>query len=172
MEYHQGLTGLAKTLPRAQFSGVLQELQRDGDMLDCEYTEELGGVEVTITGDWDVRGATSLLSGATSIALDVTTKRVKYGFMSMIGERWKPLRAMALLDVVYVDDVSDRAVVLLQVVISSCICCSCSSVSDSFSSCGVVTVAAAAMDVCAASECAVKRSECTSLHSHSELQSV
>jgi hypothetical protein len=50
MEYHQGLTGLAKTLPRAQFSGVVQELQRDGDMLDCEYTEELGGVEVTITG--------------------------------------------------------------------------------------------------------------------------
>ncbi|KAG5188406.1 hypothetical protein JKP88DRAFT_287497 [Tribonema minus] len=50
-----------------------------------------------------VRETTSLLSGARSVALDVTTKRVKYSFMSVIGERWKPLRAMALLDIVYLD---------------------------------------------------------------------
>lgn len=47
------------------------------------------------------------MSGARSVALDVTTKRVKYGFMSVIGERWKPLRAMALLDIVYLDQVSE-----------------------------------------------------------------
>jgi hypothetical protein len=61
------------------------------------------------TTAWQVRETVSLLSGARSLALDVTTKRVKYGFINVIGERWKPLRAMALLDILYVDEVGSGA---------------------------------------------------------------
>ncbi|CAM9803317.1 unnamed protein product [Chrysoparadoxa australica] len=109
MEFNQGITGLANTLPGAELQGLLQVLQKEGGLLDAYYEEELivsGGKEltVTVTGDWEVRQTTSLMTGTSSIALGMNTKRVKYGFIDVIGERWKPLRSMAVLDVVYIDD--------------------------------------------------------------------
>lgn len=66
--FHQGLTGLANTLPGAQFSGLVQQLAREGQMLDCEYTEELGSLNVSITGDWEVRLAVAAAAAAGTAA--------------------------------------------------------------------------------------------------------
>jgi hypothetical protein len=57
VEFNQGLTGVARTIGGSRFSGLVQELQREGSLLDCAYTEELGTLQVTITGDWEVSAA-------------------------------------------------------------------------------------------------------------------
>ncbi|CAM9167330.1 unnamed protein product, partial [Discosporangium mesarthrocarpum] len=108
MEYNQGLTGLANTIPNARFRGVLQRLEANGLAFDAEYEEELVVGEdtllpVIVTSDWEVKETLSLLSGVTTVAVSVSPKQIKYGFITVRSERWKPLRSMNLLDIAYLD---------------------------------------------------------------------
>ncbi|CBJ30044.1 expressed unknown protein [Ectocarpus siliculosus] len=109
MEYNQGLTGLANTIPNAKFQGLRQILHADGMVFDAEYEEELvtGGdsepLIITVTSDWEVKQTSSLVTGKSSVAISVAPKQIKYGFITVRSERWKTLRAMMLLDIAYLD---------------------------------------------------------------------
>ncbi|CAM9119069.1 unnamed protein product [Ectocarpus fasciculatus] len=109
MEYNQGLTGLANTIPNAKFQGLRQILHADGMVFDAEYEEELmTGDEsepliITVTSDWEVKQTSSLVTGKSSVAIAVAPKQIKYGFITVRSERWKTLRAMMLLDIAYLD---------------------------------------------------------------------
>ncbi|CAM9265325.1 unnamed protein product [Scytosiphon promiscuus] len=109
MEYNQGLTGLANTIPNAKFQGLRQILHADGMVFDAEYEEELmTGDEtepliITVTSDWEVKQTSSLITGKSSVAIAVAPKQIKYGFITVRSERWKTLRAMMLLDIAFLD---------------------------------------------------------------------
>ncbi|CAM9171196.1 unnamed protein product [Laminaria digitata] len=110
MEYNQGLTGLANTIPNAKFRGLRQILHADGMVFDAEYEEELSirdesePLVITVTSDWEVKQTSSLVTGKSSVAIAVAPKQIKYGFITVRSERWKTLRAMMLLDIAYLDD--------------------------------------------------------------------
>ncbi|CAN0290334.1 unnamed protein product, partial [Ectocarpus sp. 12 AP-2014] len=69
MEYNQGLTGLANTIPNAKFQGLRQILHADGMVFDAEYEEELMTGDdsepliITVTSDWEVKQTSSLVTG-------------------------------------------------------------------------------------------------------------
>eukprot|EP00752_Nemacystus_decipiens_P009010 g8043.t1 len=109
MEYNQGLTGLANTIPKAKFQGLRQILHADGMVFDAEYEEELVTGDksepliITVTSDWEVKQTSSLITGKSTVAVAVSPKQIKYGFITVRSERWKTLRAMMLLDIAYLD---------------------------------------------------------------------
>lgn len=45
-----------------------------------------------------------MLAGKSTVAVSVSPKQIKYGFITVRSERWKTLRAMMLLDIVYLDE--------------------------------------------------------------------
>jgi hypothetical protein len=108
LEFHSGLTGLGNTLPNARFVGLRQILTKDNDVLDGIYEEQLEvagkPLLVTVTADWELRETRSIITDETALSLEVFTQRVQYGFIDVIGERWKALRSMRLLDVLYMGD--------------------------------------------------------------------
>lgn len=111
MEFNQGLTGLANTIPNARFSGLRQILHVDGMVFDAEYEEELAvgndseePLVITVTSDWEVKRTSSLITGESTVAVSVSPKQIKYGFITVRAERWKTLRAMMLLDIAYLDN--------------------------------------------------------------------
>lgn len=68
----------------------------------------------TCTEHWPLRALRSVrresrddlcdfCTGKSSVALKVTPKQIKYGFITVRSERWKTLRAMTLLDISFLD---------------------------------------------------------------------
>lgn len=43
-------------------------------------------------------------AGESTVAVSVSPKQIKYGFITVRAERWKTLRAMMLLDIAYLDN--------------------------------------------------------------------
>lgn len=42
-------------------------------------------------------------AGKSTVAVSVSPKQIKYGFITVRSERWKTLRSMTLLDIAYLD---------------------------------------------------------------------
>ena len=110
MKFNKGLSGLGSSFPNGKYAGLIQKLQATFFM-DVEYTERISvsqpassSFDVTITGDWDLKNSVSLLTGEPSIVLDVVPNKVIYGPTNTRADHWKSVRAMNLLNVVYLDD--------------------------------------------------------------------
>jgi len=110
MKFNKGLSGLGGSFPNGKFAGLIQKLQASF-FLDVEYTERINvsnpassSFDVTITGDWELKNSVSLLTGEPSIVLNVEPNKVIYGPTNTRADHWKSVRALNLLNVVYLDD--------------------------------------------------------------------
>jgi hypothetical protein len=60
-------------------------------------------VVATVTGDWQLKSTTSLLTGEPTVILVVEPGLVKYGPTETKADHWKSVRAMNMLDVSYLE---------------------------------------------------------------------
>lgn len=106
MKFNKGLSGLVP--PNGKFGGLKQTLKASKYLADIEYIEQINAgpasFEVRVNGDWELRNAVSLFTGAPSVALSVEPDKVKYGVSSQRADHWKSLGPLNLLVIAYLDD--------------------------------------------------------------------
>ena len=109
MKFNQGLTGLGGSFPNGKFGGVVQKLQATKWTSDIEYKERIevpagASFDVTVTGDWKLKGTVNLFTGEPTTVLQIEPDKVEYGPTSTKGDHWKSLGPLNLLDITYLDD--------------------------------------------------------------------
>lgn len=107
--FYHGVTGFANVIPRAKFSELSVEYASDGYISEGKYHEKittpLGLLSVTAYTNWDLMKEPSFMTNADSIVLRNYCSKVTVGpFMYEAQENWKSLRALAMNEVMYVDD--------------------------------------------------------------------
>lgn len=109
MKFNQGLTGLGGSFPNGKFGGVVQKLQASKWTSDIEYKERIevpagASFDVTVTGDWRLKGTVNLFTGEPTTVMQIEPDKVEYGPTSTKGDHWKALGPLNLLDITYLDD--------------------------------------------------------------------
>ena len=109
MKFNQGLTGLGGSFPNGKFGGVVQKLQATKWTSDIEYKERIevpagASFDVTVTGDWRLKGTVNLFTGEPTTVMQIEPDKVEYGPTSTKGDHWKALGPLNLLDITYLDD--------------------------------------------------------------------
>lgn len=109
MKFNQGLTGLGGSFPNGKFAGVVQKLQATKWTSDIEYKERIevpagASFDVTVTGDWRLKGTVNLFTGEPTTVMQIEPDKVEYGPTSTKGDHWKALGPLNLLDITYLDD--------------------------------------------------------------------
>ena len=109
MKFNQGLSGLGGSFPNGRFGGVVQKLQASKYTSDIEYRERIevpagASFDVTVTGDWKLKGTVNLFSGEPTTSLCVDPEKVEYGPTSTRADHWKSLGPLNLLDITYLDE--------------------------------------------------------------------
>mmetsp|Transcript_27983 Transcript_27983/g.43494 ORF Transcript_27983/g.43494 Transcript_27983/m.43494 type:complete len:591 (+) Transcript_27983:114-1886(+) len=109
--YNQGLTGLAGSVPNAEFGGLKQELIADKYLFEVKYVERIAvksapenSFDASVNGDWELKKSVSLLTGAPTVIMSIEPEKVEYGPTSTRADHWKSVRSMNLLDISYLDD--------------------------------------------------------------------
>lgn len=109
MKFNQGLSGLGGSFPNGKFGGVVQKLQASKWTSDIEYKERIevpagASFDVTVTGDWKLKGTVNLFTGEPTTVMAIEPDKVKYGPTSTRADHWKALGPLNLLDITYLDD--------------------------------------------------------------------
>ena len=109
MKFNQGLTGLGGSFPNGKFGGVVQKLEATKWTSDIEYKERIevpagASFDVTVTGDWRLKGTVNLFTGEPTTVMQIEPEKVEYGPTSTKGDHWKALGPLNLLDITYLDD--------------------------------------------------------------------
>ena len=109
MKFNQGLSGLGGSFPNGKFGGVVQKLQASKWTSDIEYKERIevlagASFDVTVTGDWKLKGTVNLFTGEPTTVMAIEPDKVKYGPTSTRADHWKTLGPLNLLDITYLDD--------------------------------------------------------------------
>ena len=109
MKFNKGLTGLGGSFPNGKFGGVVQMLQATKWTSDIEYKERIevpagASFDVTVTGDWKLKGTVNLFTGEPTTVMQIEPDKVEYGPTSTKGDHWKSLGPLNLLDITYLDD--------------------------------------------------------------------
>ena len=109
MKFNQGLSGLGGSFPNGKFGGVVQKLQASKWTSDIEYKERIevpagASFDVTVTGDWKLKGTVNLFTGEPTTVMAIEPDKVKYGPTSTKADHWKALGPLNLLDITYLDD--------------------------------------------------------------------
>lgn len=109
MKYNQGLSGIGGSFPNGKFGGVVQKLEATKYTSDTEYVERIEvnpGVDfdVTVTGDFKLKGTVNLFTGEPTTVLCIEPDKVEYGPTSTKADHWKSLGPLNLLDITYLDE--------------------------------------------------------------------
>eukprot|EP00566_Odontella_aurita_P006230 CAMPEP_0113547204 /NCGR_PEP_ID=MMETSP0015_2-20120614/12227_1 /TAXON_ID=2838 /ORGANISM="Odontella" /LENGTH=612 /DNA_ID=CAMNT_0000447735 /DNA_START=294 /DNA_END=2132 /DNA_ORIENTATION=+ /assembly_acc=CAM_ASM_000160 len=109
MKFNKGLSGLGGSFPNGKFGGLKQKLEASKFMSDVEYVERIDipagqSFDVTVNGDWSLRGSINIFSGDPTTVLNVAPERVEYGFTSTRADHWKSVGPLNVLDITYLDD--------------------------------------------------------------------
>lgn len=107
--FYHGVSGFTNVIPRAKFSSLAVEYTSDGYISEGKYLEKistpLGELAVTACTNWELMEEPSFMSNADSIVLRNYCAKVTAGpFTFEAQENWKSLRALAMNEVMYVDD--------------------------------------------------------------------
>lgn len=109
--YNKGLTGLAGSVPNAEFGGLKQELIANKYLFEVKYVEKIAvksapenSFDAMVNGDWQLKKSISLLTGAPTVIMSIEPEKVEYGPTSTRADHWKSVRSMNLLDITYLDD--------------------------------------------------------------------
>ena len=113
--FNKGFTGVAGTLPGgAAFDGLRQTVSSTEGANSASYTEvvipKLGGekpLDVYVSADWALKRRFDALARSNKVYLDAVGQSVKYGPVSVDGQRvtrgWKAMRVMNSLSIEYID---------------------------------------------------------------------
>jgi len=109
MKFNQGLSGLGGSFPNGRFGGVVQKLQASKYTSDIEYKERIevpagASFDVTVTGEWRLKGTVNLFTGEPTTVMCVEPEKVVVGPTSNKADHWKSLGPLNLLDITYVDE--------------------------------------------------------------------
>lgn len=109
MKFNQGLSGIGGSFPNGRFGGVTQKLQASKYTSDIEYKERIempagASFDVTVTGNWKLKGTVNLFTGEPTTVMSVEPDKVEYGPTSTRADHWKSLGPLNLLDITYLDD--------------------------------------------------------------------
>ena len=109
-KFNRGLTGLAGSVPNAEFGGLKQIITVDNFFSDLEYIERINvngsdenSFDAKVNADWELKKSVSLFSGEPTVIMSVEPDKVTYGPTSTRADHWKSVRSMNLLDISYLD---------------------------------------------------------------------
>lgn len=118
--FNKGFTGVAGTLPGgAEFEGLTQSVEYGGGANTATYVEVVlpkvalpgqaaAPLDVNVQADWGLKRRFDALARKDQVYLDAVGRSVKYGPVSVDGQRvtrgWKAMRVMNSLAVEYIDD--------------------------------------------------------------------
>lgn len=108
MRYNRGLSGLGKSLPKAEFLGFRQSIVVNGYALETVYTEKLRtlgqDLDVIVEAAWELKDVVSMMDGEVELIMDVLPAQIKYGFMTeRIETGWKGVRVLNRCELLYLD---------------------------------------------------------------------
>ena len=118
--FNKGFTGVAGTLPGgAEFEGLTQSVEYGEGANTATYVEVVlpkvalpgqaaAPLDVNVQADWGLKRRFDALARKDQVYLDAVGRSVKYGPVSVDGQRvtrgWKAMRVMNSLAVEYIDD--------------------------------------------------------------------
>lgn len=108
--FYHGVTGLANVFPGAVFESLDLVFQSDGYLSEAQYLETLrtplvGPVVAKVQATYEVIKEMSFMTNEDAIVLRSYVSKVNAGpFEYEAQENWKSLRALAMNEIVYVDD--------------------------------------------------------------------
>ena len=110
-KFNRGLTGLAGSVPNADFGGLKQVIKADDYFSDLECIEKIAvkgsedsSFDAKVNGDWELKTSVSLFTGEPTVIMSVEPDKVTYGPTNTRADHWKSVRSMNLLDISYLDD--------------------------------------------------------------------
>jgi len=110
-KFNRGLTGLAGSVPNAEFGGLTQVIKVDDYYSDLNYVEKVvvkgseeNSFDAKVNADWELKKSVSLFTGEPTVVMSVEPDKVEYGLSSTRADHWKSVRSMNLLDVSYLDN--------------------------------------------------------------------